>query len=519
MHITYSGGLSVEERTSEIYLNEEVLLRVNEDINGEKVGSGYYQTDDGLATVELKDDKLYGTGEVTDYQTSDYCPPFTFSGVVFDDNGDGSFTLKTEYGFENYIQYTAPDFAYNFNSCLYYLDEGSYTITFNDDESVTFSYDYSYSYYGSIIHGSIEVIVYDIGSTTNPYPDFVPYEEPSYASWDDFGDEAVILLEKYLTSDYNDILPLIDVEVANSFVNWRETTFQGTTYAWLTLSYANNQTMNEVLASYREQLLLNGWEEDVGLTGNNHYYRYKTEDGSYLHLALVGAGSYLYVRLYERTTSLGEWLTRSFSTSIESTLVLEKSESVYLYDEENNAVGELETNTTNTATYLYHDDVVERTIDEETMYFVEDTSGNFIIYTELSDGSFAILTSYTPDYGYTIESYASAYSYIYPKALLGQDAYFQEVNGEDGIYQPLAPQVITTVLSLLFNDSLTSGLDASMELRLVPYNNSLMIEITESYLSGEGETLRYHETKWTATFSRIGSTYIDTSALPLLESL
>lgn len=304
MSVTKTGGAVGALNTPEVwYYASDVLIRAYVFSSGDIRGGGWYQDENGLNSITFDNGVMTGTGTTyTDGSVSEYVSQFTFAPEVFDVNEDGSFTLKTGYGFENYIHYTAPDFAYNFNNYLYYLDEGTYTITVNDDGTAKFVYSYtSGDGYGNTYSGQITLDIYNIGTTSSSQFEYVPYSVPSYESWDDYGEDAVALLKKYLGENATSILPVFNADLVTTYTNWEERdVYQGTgQYLFFYGRFTSATDATNAIEDYQAALVEKGWVADdtIGTGG----YRYN--DGTLSYQFRIWANSnHLYMNIYEPET-------------------------------------------------------------------------------------------------------------------------------------------------------------------------------------------------------------------------
>lgn len=504
LEVTKKGGLVADSVTKETWIvTDDLFLRISHFDNGDS-GIGLYKTEDqGLANVTYNGDgKLYGNGTFNNENTiADYTLGYQFASEVFDVNEDGSFTLKEDYGFESYIQYTAPDFAYNFSSYLYYLVPGTYSITVHDDGTATFAYDYAYIYYGQTVEGTISIEVTNINTTTYDY-EYVPYTEPDYTSWDDYGEGTLDLIKTYLGDNAETLLPVINIDTIRTYTAFENRSYQGNDYGFFMAAYTTPTDAAAAFEEYESLLLELGWIKDDVET-NGYYHINETGDG-YYHIKVWVVSSYLYINLNQPSKTLTEWFNGEFATSNNATLTYTTTVNTYAYDSATSQKGELiSSEETYKKTEKNNDVALEQNDDGSIMYFNENSSANlFEIISQRSDGTYALLTSYPlGGDGYTLETYVGFY--LLPSMLKDYLVIFNPVEGEDGMYVindslGYTPQVIAGFLGF------TVSAEATLQVKIDFYNNKITFEFID--VSIEGDT--YVETINKLEISNIGNTRV-----------
>ncbi len=493
------------------YFTEDTVLRTSDGPNGTLIGTGYhYDEEKGLiATVSLEDGILKGTGSYgeEDWLISDYVPDFTFAPEVFDIEEDGSFTLKTGYGFEEYIQYTSPDYTWDFMDYLYYLTPGTYNIALTP-EGAKITYDYSYYYQSptNLITGTIEMDVRDIGTTVLEYP-YEAYVPNPLDSWDDLGEEAVDILTKYLGQDYLNLLPYLDVKETTSYApEWRESAGG---YAYITYIYENDAIMTERLASYQASLVEAGYRH-AGQVEDGWEQYLITVDGVTYDVRVKGmSGRYLYIRIYpsEAIVPLDEWLTASFSSSNNSRGTATKK-SDYYYLNADGGKGELYQAGETDVAEIYYTDTAVRNVGS--VVIAEDGKGGIEVFSESSTGEHTFATSYEE---MDLATYLNAIGgYLLPENILAFLPYIQgDLESGYSILEAAVPTVTQQLLATAFGTFRPSSSNEYGTPSIAYDGDSLTITLVGGRKSGN----YYLEETYTYVIDMVGEVApIDTSDYP-----
>ena len=511
------GGSAGEGAVAEFvdYYTESAILHTYKE-NG--TGSGFYADEDlGLvAAVSLDaEGKMNAIGqyEAEGTKITDFMSSMAFAPEVFDINEDGSYTLKTGYNFERYIQSTSPDQCYNYLGFLAYLTPGTYTITLNDDGTVFFTYDYAYvDYVGVTVSGTIEVTVKDIGTTELDYV-YVPYEAPEDGTWEVAGENALAILEKYLGPDYASLLPYVDLNQCYSN-SWRDSVGG---YGQATLIYNNPDVLNQAKDGLIASMLELGWTEGEYDEANGRQHYNITVDGITYDIALqvaasAGVDRYFYIFLYPYAEapsplSLNEFIAQ-FAESENSRGTYTKQ--VSYYHLQDGGKGELYTqNDLETDVVSYQDNAFYK-LDHNSQgtYLVEDADGAIAVYNanslgdvtkaaEYPAGTFASLTEYVSTYGL---------SFLPPSLLTPFAAALTE--GEGGSVS-VAPgyegTIMTSLAYTVWGDNIASYENGSLEVSYDAEAGSLSV----SFLSGRVSGNYYVETSYSVVIDMAGQVEID----------
>lgn len=511
------GGSAGEGAVAEFvdYYTESAILHTYKE-NG--TGSGFYADEDlGLvAAVSLDaEGKMNATGhyEAKETELTDFMSSMVFAPEVFDINEDGSYTLKTGYNFERYIQSTSPDQCYNYLGFLAYLTPGTYTITLNDDGTVFFTYDYAYvDYVGVKVSGTIEVTVKDIGTTELDYV-YVPYEAPEDGTWEVAGEKALAILEKYLGPDYASLLPYVDLNQCSSN-SWLDSAGG---YGQATLIYNNPDVLNQAKDGLVASMLELGWTEgeyDEDL-GRQHYNI--TIDGITYDIALQvsqlsGVDRYFYIFLYPYAEapsplSLNEFIAQ-FAESENSRGTYKKQ--VTYYHLQDGGKGELYSENDAEIDVVSYQDNAFYKLDHNSQgtYLVEDADGAIAVYNanslgevtkavEYPAGTFASLTEYVSTYGL---------NFLPPSLLTPFAAALTEGEGGSVTVAPGYEGIIMTSLAeTVWGDNIASYENSSLEVSYDAEAGSLSV----SFLSGRVSGNYYMETAYSVVIDMAGQVEID----------
>lgn len=422
------------------YYQENLILRYTADAATGISGTGWYnpdETEEGIVQISYSEDEsgnvtLSGTGiEAAEYKITEYVSGFTFSAAVFDHNADGSYTLKSGYGFDDYIQYTAPDFAWNMTDYLYYYVDGSLNIKIGDNNDATFTYQYSYYYYGELVVGTITLDIYDIGTTDLKFT-YNPYVAPDYSTWAGYGEDTVSCIESFFGEDALSFFPAIDPNTAYSFTPFETRYNNDTPYGFFLAIYNSVTDALNVVTPYLRALEEAGWTITTSTEGGNTYYdaKYELADGSgYYSLRITISTRFLYIFIYEFTAApandLEAFLIDNFGSSANCTLTYEEHSTYYKL---NSSTNEYEYNSEDTRTKLItviDGDKVKseneiKSLSNTVTYFVAESDG-VKYYTSNPDdeGATMILQNTYSSYK-TIKSYLTSAGHrgiIYPLSL------------------------------------------------------------------------------------------------------
>lgn len=511
------GGSAGEGVVTEFvdYYTESAILHTYKETG---LGSGFYADGDlGLvAAVTLDAErKLNATGhyEAEGIELTDFMSSMAFAPEVFDINEDGSYTLKTGYNFERYIQSTSPDQCYNYSGYLAYLTPGTYTITLNDDGTVFFTYDYAYvDYVGVRVSGTIEVTVKDIGTTELDYV-YVPYEAPEDGTWEVAGETALAVLEKYLGPDYASLLPYVDLNQCYDN-SWRDATGG---YGFALLIYNNPDILNQAKDKLVEDMLGLGWvegeyDEDQG---SQHYNI--TVEGITYDIALqvsqsAGVDRYFYIFLYPYVEaasplSLSEFIAQ-FAESENSRGTY--SRQVTYYHLQDGGKGELYTqNDPETDVVSYQDNAFYK-LDHNSQgtYLVEADDGSIAVYNANSLGEVTKATEYEAGTFTSLTHYVSTYGLNFlPPSLLTPFA-AALIEGEDGsvsVVPGYEGTIMTSLAYTVWGDNIASNDNGSLEVAYDAEAGSL----TVSFLSGRVSGNFYLETSYSVVIDMVGQVEID----------
>lgn len=494
--VTRTGGIAISDIRYEILSTSDLLVASATNGAGETYYSGLYQSEDGLVHATSDGEYL----NATDYPDSDdsiayYRPDFSLSPAFFEKKEDGKWYLTEDY--QSYFYLVSPD-AYFHSSYLIYMDSGSFSIELTDQGAI-FSYTYSYESYGNIVSGSVTLDVREIGSTANPFT-YVPYEEPSYETWDDFGDEVTSVLSTYLEDRYNEVLPFINyLDYGSTSVNWVARSYQGVDYAQLSLVVTDN-TADALLDEYVEQLLSIGWEE----VDDGQFILSNSAGDGYYHLTVWQLNSrYFYCRLDEMGDSdLYSYISARLGGSINSTVTVTQNTDYYSYDTSTSEIGELYSTSSETTLYSFTSSAVEKiedygTEEESNTYFTFDEEG-VTVWMENSSGTYNLITSYD---GYTADTY-TYYGTYPPSGLPDYAAYLTYRSGSDGIFD-VPSALVSTIAYAVFGVSSTYS-DSVAYLEIDYFSNTFTIVYTYGYVSGDN----YVEVAYTAEYSGFGLTSV-----------
>ena len=211
---------------AEIVQTENELLQVNEDgiftISNDDPSQVYgylTKTPTTLSEIspsETEEGKLQET-QVIEGSYKDYVMPFSYdSSLFYFDEDTSTFNLPAGMGL----------YGQEFNvlrpESFYYrpmvVDDGSFSITFNDDDTYTFNYSETFVYQSVSVQLLNTIVVSDVGSTTLKYSFDDVILLPSATSWDDVTN-AVDILNDF---DLYNVLPFMSVDGAT----WKATKSQ-----------------------------------------------------------------------------------------------------------------------------------------------------------------------------------------------------------------------------------------------------------------------------------------------------
>ncbi len=511
------GGSAGEGAVAEFvdYYTESAILHTYKE-NG--TGSGFYADEDlGLVAAVALDaeGKMNATGhyEAEETELTDFMSSMVFAPEVFDINEDGSYTLKTGYNFERYIQSTSPDQCYNYLGFLAYLTPGTYTITLNDDGTVFFTYDYAYvDYVGVKVSGTIEVTVKDIGTTELDYV-YVPYEAPEDGTWEVAGEKALAILEKYLGPDYASLLPYVDLNQCSSN-SWLDSAGG---YGQATLIYNNPDVLNQAKDGLVASMLELGWTEgEYGEDLGRQHYNI-TIDGITYDIALQvsqlsGVDRYFYIFLYPYAEapsplSLNEFIAQ-FAESENSRGTYKKQ--VSYYHLQDGGKGELYTqNDLETDVVSYQDNAFYK-LDHNSQgtYLVEDADGAIAVYNANSLGEVTKAVEYPAGTFDSLTDYVSIYglNFLPPSLLTPFAAALTE--GEGGSVS-VAPgyegAIMANLAYAVWGDNIASYENGSLEVSYDAEAGALSV----SFLSGRVSGNYYMETSYSVVIDMAGQVEID----------
>lgn len=507
---TRTGGVAISEQKTKMYFNDEVVLKTltNVETNKEVGGGYYYVEDEGLIDVSLEDDFLVGKGNLYDNtkECIDYVPTFVFDGAVFDYK-DGVYTLKEGYGFENYIQYTAPDYAFNMSSYLYYLVKGTYQIKLTTN-GATFEYDYAFNdQYGQVVKGHIKLEVSNIGTTLTPYT-YIHEDDILFDSWDDFGEESLSAMKEFLGDNAQDVLPWIGYDKDVTYNGFVSSKYIGQLYGNFVAQYKDAESATSKFNEYRELLISEGWTQDADpeATPSMEAYRYTKplEDGTgYYRVSVRRYSSNFVIQLMPKTTSLSDFLTTRFENNDNVTMDIVKNTKVYSYNSDTQEVGELTKEEDVKKQFKVSPNCVAKYTERKNEFFAMYNNKLVIVLPNSSGEGYNSPASYDD---YTFKDYAMTNA-ILPSNLINSAETFEKVSETDNRYQPVSgteETVAKNLIKLVDESPYYSTATYSADITIDFWMNTFEICITEEYTTSTS----FFEVTYTLSYSRIGATTV-----------
>lgn len=305
---------------AEIVQTENELLQVNEDgiftISNDDPSQVYgylTKTPTTLSEVspsETEEGKLQET-QVIEGSYKDYVMPFSYDSSLFYFDEDTS-TFNLPAGMGLYGQ----DFNVLRPESFYYrpmvVDDGSFSITFNDDDTYTFNYSETFVFQSVSVQLLNTIVVSDVGSTTLKYSFDDVILLPSATSWDDVTN-AVDILNDF---DLYNVLPFMSVDGAT----WKATKSQFASAPYFNLVFDDASVADKVLEDYQNLLKEKGWNST-----DNRRFTYQLED------CIANIDVFLSTNKSQMTITFVDPTYPSTNTELDTYLKEEFNDSTYNY--------------------------------------------------------------------------------------------------------------------------------------------------------------------------------------------
>lgn len=515
--IDYGEGDVETYRTGAVYTEEGILL--DADVLSSPIG--YLAVDGGVAEVVLEGESLIGQGPVQNATFADILamPTFGYDARMFDVSEDGNtYTLASGLGISADAGVLVPDplgLRETTGSDLAVPDDGSLSVTFQEDGSYLFRYTETLTFFGMSIVTTAEMVVSDVGEATLPYgiEDYVPYVNPT--SWEEV--DGIVDEMAYYGID-SDLVPWYCPEGAQwIFDDYMEC------YA---LSVGADMLASEAADAFGALLVEAGWvlvEED---SYGECYYSYSLQDGTVLNVSLWPSDSQGIVYFYfydpetpEVETPLSIWIEENFLSSSNYTMDVSIS---YLHAPVDQQTGEQTGEITIedpflTAVYQYTNEAAYLDYDEASgmtdMLFVNRDDGTASRY-QISDGTPTLQQTYEGNYQST---------FLYTMMDVAQHPSFVPVDSVDGGYTTEDTNLqddLYSMIGLYFNadgDTYSNFEilfdEASGELTI-----GFIINLGYYYADSSQTTIELGGNYAVLNIGSVGTTTIDPDLLALVEA-
>lgn len=484
---------------------------------------GYILTDEGLADFEVVDGKLVGSSPATSLTMADVVPPFDYLSSMFDKDGD-VYTLPAGLGLDFAIENILPEAAiYDpLGYGIVLVDDGSYTLTNNQDGTWTASYTSSDPLFGSQV--TVEVTISEIGTTLFGYT-LEDYVEPApQTSWADV-DYALELLE--LAGIAEEDLPFYLPEGGY----WQLDTEN---LSDLILSLPSDVTATQALTTYTSMLVNAGWEQTSTSDYGTSFSLDTGEPGKLIGNITLEAYDEdgLFVIWFEDPTlpetenKVGPWIDEHFADPATINYTMEFDSTLYYYEVDQETQIKLDdvadgSQGFGTSRFIYTKDAMLTGKVSETNAFTPsvlylNTTSGLSVYT-YSTGTPTLAQSY-PDYTYQADLVFTMADFVGMESLLALN--------EDGTQVEVLDDYDLYYLLQMTQFGLTSG---GEEVELTPVKcvmtldetaNELQFTLTledQNYLwwLDQAQTkLACMEVEIVGTIKAIGTTTIDETYLP-----
>ena len=516
--IDYGGGDVETYVTSALYTADGILL--DSDILPSPIG--YLAVDGGVAEVVLEGENLVGQGPVQNATFADVLamPTFGYDARMFDVSEDGNtYTLASGLGISADAGVLVPDplgLRETTGSDLAIPDDGSLSVTFQEDGSYLFRYTETLSFLGMSIVTTAEMEVSAVNETALPYgiEDYVPYANPtSWAEVDGIVDEMA-----YYGID-SDLVPWYCPEGAM----WEYDDYMET----YILSVGADMLASEAADAFGALLVEAGWvlvEED---SYGECYYSYTLQDGTILNISLWPADSQGIVYFYfydpetpKVDTALSLWIEENFLNSSNYTMDVSIS---YLHAPIDQETGEQTGEITIddpflTAVYRYTDEAAHMDYDEASgmtdKLFVNRDDGTASRY-EVSGGSATLQQTYEGNYQsvflYTMMDVALLHPSFVPVDGVDGGYTTEDANLQDDLYSMIGLYFSTegdtySNFEILFDE-------ASGELTI-----GFIVNLGYYYADSSQTTIELGGNYAVLSIGSVGTTTIDPDLLALVEA-
>ncbi len=223
LDMNYTAQITAEDSEGE---TDSIYLEALTDKFYYDTGSSeyvYLDTEDGLdiTSVTWNDDKtaataLTGVSTLNPNNTvADYIRTLRVAAELFEVQDDGSYVLRSEYDIYDYAYLTLIDTLFLDNYS--YIDEGSLTITLDEEGGATIYYTYTkyvqsgWSY--TVVTGWVKTVLSDVGTTEDRFTGatYTPSAEASAPTkWSDLSTSVWNSASTWLGVDIDDEVPFID---------------------------------------------------------------------------------------------------------------------------------------------------------------------------------------------------------------------------------------------------------------------------------------------------------------------